>query len=238
MPPDSFEAIILAAGRGSRLGELGKKMPKGLVRIAGEAIVERSVRLLAKSGARRVIVVTGHLHEMYEKFFENSELVSLIFNPKFESSGSFESLRLGLRNIRGELPVLVLDSDIIYEPSGLEAILGAPDDAVLASGTTGLGDEVWVISDDFRIKEISKNRTKSGKEVSEFVGITRIGPTLNKQLADYCGQYPEAEKKEYEQVLDSLVSSKELYVKIEPELKWTEVDDVNQLQAARRIFGV
>ena len=43
---NKIDAVILAAGMGSRISELSKEMPKGFIQINGETLIERSLKLL------------------------------------------------------------------------------------------------------------------------------------------------------------------------------------------------
>ncbi|HEX5583173.1 sugar phosphate nucleotidyltransferase [Gaiella sp.] len=67
MPPADREApellpvAVLLGGRGTRLGELARDTPKALVPVAGEPFVFHQLRLLARQGARRVVLCVGHL---------------------------------------------------------------------------------------------------------------------------------------------------------------------------------
>ena len=53
---------ILAAGEGSRLAQEGCEVPKPLVRIQGETLIERLIRIFIASGATRIVVITNEQH--------------------------------------------------------------------------------------------------------------------------------------------------------------------------------
>lgn len=59
--PALLPVAILAGGRGTRLGEIARDRPKALARVAGEPFVFHQLRLLARQGARRVVLCVGHL---------------------------------------------------------------------------------------------------------------------------------------------------------------------------------
>ncbi|MFA5162194.1 MAG: HAD-IIIA family hydrolase [Elusimicrobiales bacterium] len=56
-----MKAVILAGGKGTRLGELAAAMPKPLVPVAGVALLEHQLRLLARCGAEEVFILSGYL---------------------------------------------------------------------------------------------------------------------------------------------------------------------------------
>lgn len=59
-------AVILAAGRGTRLKELGKEIPKGFLQLGEKPIIVESLEKLSARGIERVVIVTGHCAEKYE----------------------------------------------------------------------------------------------------------------------------------------------------------------------------
>ena len=62
-----MDAVISAGGRGTRLGEPAREIPKCLVPVAGIPILERQIEELARSGIRKVWLLTGHLGELIEE---------------------------------------------------------------------------------------------------------------------------------------------------------------------------
>ena len=52
---------ILAAGEGSRLAQEGVELPKPLVRLNGEAMIDRLVRIFIDNGAEEIVVITNNL---------------------------------------------------------------------------------------------------------------------------------------------------------------------------------
>ena len=60
-------AVILAAGMGTRLAGQHADSPKGFLVVDEKAIVEESVDKLVAAGIERIVIVTGHLSEYYEK---------------------------------------------------------------------------------------------------------------------------------------------------------------------------
>src|SRR6185503_162623 len=55
--------VIPAAGKASRMGQLGASLPKALIEIEGRTLLERSIETLKSIGVSRIVVVVGHLGE-------------------------------------------------------------------------------------------------------------------------------------------------------------------------------
>jgi 2-aminoethylphosphonate-pyruvate transaminase len=182
-------AVILAAGLGTRLGELAGGAPKGLLVIGGETLVGRQIRLLEARRIRRVVLVTGHAADAYERFLAartGPAAVECVHNPRFATTGSMASLAIGLARVRrGHAHVIVLESDLFFEERALDAILaaGGADDRILASDLTGATDEVWVEeSAHGSLIGLSKVRGQLDRVDGEFVGISRVGNALAHRL--------------------------------------------------------
>lgn len=230
--PDSHvsieQALILAAGRGVRMGPRGQNIPKGFIEVGGEALIARSLSLLARAGIRRATIVTGHLAERYEGLAPVPGIdVATLHNPLFAAKGSFESLRVGLSAMKG--PFLLLESDIIYEPRALDTVLSSHHDSViLTSGPTGAGDEVYVWADErdgaARFRGMSKQRaTHADEPFGELVGVSKISAELSRQIAIHAGEaQPNAD---YESAVVRAAGDNPIACLRVDDLMWGEIDD-------------
>ena len=229
-------AVILAAGRGARLaGELTDR-PKGFIRIGAEPIVEESVERLVAAGIRDVIIVTGHLAHYYEEFARRrAGVVQTVHNERFADSGSMYSLYCARECVRE--PFLLLESDLVYEPRALTTLLAGPaEDAILLSGPTGAGDEVFVATRGGLLAGMSKRRADLAGEVTgELVGITRISSAL---FALMCRIAQAAFRRSlmFDYETDCLVAAgreRPIACPLVPDLLWGEIDDPGHLARVR-----
>jgi choline kinase len=218
-------AVILAAGRGTRFGNRGESIPKGLLEFGGESLIARSLRLLLSAGITQVYVVVGHLAHEYELLLEGLSAVFTVSNSLYATSGSLHSL-LQIRDVVNE-SFLLLDSDIIYESVALASILRTHlPNATLVSGLTYSGDEVWVQVRNGLMTNLSKSIGDDDKICGEFVGITKISSQLFAQMAKYALDYPELyAQMEYEQALVAASRLEPVEVVLLENLAWGEVDN-------------
>lgn len=82
MPRNASNAIIMAAGTASRFVPLSFEIPKGLLEVKGEVLIERQIRQLMEAGVRDITVVTGYKAEMFE-YLENKLGVRLVYNEDY-----------------------------------------------------------------------------------------------------------------------------------------------------------
>ena len=91
-------AIILAAGFGMRMVPISTEIPKGLLEVHGEPLIERTIRQLHEAGIREIYVVVGFMKEKYEARIDGFD-VTLIVNPEYAAKNNLHSLKRALRHL-------------------------------------------------------------------------------------------------------------------------------------------
>ena len=86
-------AIILAAGFGMRMVPINTEMPKGLLEVNGEPLIERIIKQLHEVGIQEIYVVVGFMKEKYEYLMDEYG-VELVVNPDYAAKNNLYSLRL------------------------------------------------------------------------------------------------------------------------------------------------
>jgi 2-aminoethylphosphonate-pyruvate transaminase len=230
-------AVVLAAGRGVRLGALGQEIPKGFIPMGGQPLIERSIDALRAAGIERVLIVTGHLEDHYRALAARlGPWVSLAHNPDFATTGSLASLACA--GAIGE-PYLLVESDLLYEARAPRLLVEAAEaDLLLASGPTGSGDEVYVAAANGRLVDLTKRLDAlRGPRVGELVGLTRISLALHAQVMAAAGRLFETTRMvDYETALVAAAERHPLPVLVVDDLVWSEVDDERHLARARTLI--
>lgn len=229
-------AVILAAGQGTRLRSELADRPKGFLRLGERPIVEESIRRLAACGIEEVIIVTGFAAAHYARLARAyPALVRTVHNAEFDRSGSMYSLACAGTVTRG--PFLLLESDLIYEPRALTALLArAAADAILLSGPTGAGDEVFVEAREGRLVGMSKDRSRLGPALAgELVGISKISRDLFALMLRLAqAEFARTLCFDYETgCLVAAAREHAIDCLLVPDLLWGEIDDPAHLQRAR-----
>jgi 2-aminoethylphosphonate-pyruvate transaminase len=233
-------AVILAAGSGRRLGERGREVPKGFLRLGERPIIEESLERLRSIGIERVVIATGHLSHYYEELSARYDgLIHTVHNPDFARSGSLVSLWATRDEVTEDC--LLLESDIVYERRALTALLDAEaDDVILLSGPTGAGDEVWVSGSGGRLLSMSKQRSDlDGEILGELVGICRVSTGLMADLLRFAEEGMRTTLDlDYE--MHGLVAAAKTHLircELVEDLAWCEIDDAAHLaRAATEVY--
>jgi len=203
--------------------------------------MERAITLLRSAGIADITIVTGHLHEQYDALASRLGVgVRTVFNPDFESHGTGRSLAVGLE--RAEGPLLLLESDILWQEKGLDTLLRhSSDSSLLTSGPTGAGDEVWVWAKDASapalLAGMSKNRSeRRDAPFGELVGLVRIGEALRTELLAEIRRTESADAMvTYEACLSGAAATAPVELLRIDGLLWGEVDDERMYDRVRDV---
>ena len=84
-------AVILAAGFGSRFVPITYELPKGLVPVRGEPLLERQIRQLQEKGINDIIIAVGYLKEKFDYLIDKFG-VRLVYNPEYAVKNNLASL--------------------------------------------------------------------------------------------------------------------------------------------------
>jgi NDP-sugar pyrophosphorylase family protein len=139
------QALILAAGKGTRMGRLTDDCPKPLLTVAGIPIIEHVLRGLASVGIARAVMVTGYLAERMEGFLGNGARVGLHMTYRRQESqnGTAKAALLAREDLAPTAFVMSF-GDILCARSNYRALLAAfaaePCDALLGLNPV---DDPW-----------------------------------------------------------------------------------------------
>jgi len=229
--------VILAAGLGSRLGDLKENQPKAFVKVGGVTLIERSLQLLISRGVTSIIIGTGYKHEYFDDLRKQFPQVITLKNPDFDKTGSMYTLYL-LRSLVKK-PFLLLEGDLLYEPAALDLLLQeSRDDVILASETTLSGDEVFIQSDDNSLLVgMSKKKGELSRIDGELVGICKLTPNTLSAMCHFADEQYINNRREthYEDALVGVAKTIPLYIKVARDLAWCEIDDASHLDRATSI---
>lgn len=91
-------AIILAAGFGMRMVPINMEVPKGLIEVNGEPLVERAIKQLHEAGVKEIYIVVGFMKEKYEYLIDEYG-VELVVNSEYAVKNNLHSLKLVLNHL-------------------------------------------------------------------------------------------------------------------------------------------
>ena len=176
------KAVILAAGRGSRIGALTAVRPKCLLPLGSETVLSRQLRLLGEAGVHEVVLIVGYRAADIAAHVSGLEGVALVSNPLHAGTGSISSVAAAKAHFVDD--VLFLNSDLVYERRMLDALLSARGRAALiVSRVRAQSPHVHVRIDDAgRIADIGRHVTADEADAS----FCCAGLVRRSGLPDFC----------------------------------------------------
>ncbi len=237
-----MKAVILAAGMASRLRPLTEHTPKCLLKVGERSLLQRSIDALKNNGILDYVIVTGYLHEMIEAFvaeeYGSSINVTFIQNEVFDSTNNIYSLWLARPEAEGE-EILLLDSDLLYDPEIIARVLADDAENVLTLIRHDLGEEemkVVLDKENGTITEISKTCNPLDA-AGESLGIEKMGreytSALYKELEPMMNE-EHLENVFYERAFERLLAKGHTYNVVDvTELFSCELDTVEDFENAK-----
>ncbi len=121
-----MKAIILAAGYGNRMKPLTTNLPKTLLRINNVTIIEQIINSLLYNGVSDILIVTGHCGEMLQNFLKKTYpdiAFTFVYNSRFRETNNIYSLSLAMNAVELDNSILIIESDLFFEPSVMSKII-------------------------------------------------------------------------------------------------------------------
>ena len=197
-----MRAIILAAGRGTRLALAAEReLPKCLLRFGGRSLLERHLRLLRAIGVEEVVLALGFRHDLIEaelallRWHPRPEIV---LNPRYEL-GSMLTVHTAAEPLTRGGDVLLMDADVLYDER-IMATLGAgrgPVNRVLIDRDFEAGEEPVKVCVRNGVPIELRKQLDPGlayDTIGESVGFFRLDGAAARRLAAIVGDYIESSR--------------------------------------------
>lgn len=248
-----MEAIILAAGQGSRLAESTLDLPKPLVDINGISLIQRQINLLQKKSISKITIIRGYKLDKFQ--LKN---VNYVNDKKFDEHDQLGSLISAIHEIKND--VLIIFGDILFDENIIKQMIQSKEEITVAVDSNWrksyevrsdnpieLAGKVLIKNN--QIIEFSENLPikKEGFEIDEFLGLIKIKKNKTEQIRNllkelmknHKGKFHDAKSFQYAKLTDFLQELIDLRFKITPVIingDWCEIDTPMDLELARKKF--
>ena len=128
-----MQGLILAAGMGKRLKELTQNNTKCMVKVNGVTLIDRVLHQLDRLSLSRVVIVVGYEGQKLMDYIGTLDIrtpICYVENPIYDKTNNIYSLALAKDYLLKE-DTLLLESDLIFEDSVLEALVNDPRETLV-----------------------------------------------------------------------------------------------------------
>lgn len=243
-----MQAIILAAGMGKRLKEYTKNKTKCMVEVNGVTLIERMLTQLDRKNLNRIIVVTGYEGTKLREFIGSLAIhtsIEFVDNSVYDKTNNIYSLYLASDYMK-EDDTLLLESDIIFEESVLDALLLDPRKtlALVEEYKSWMDGTCLKLDDDDNIIDFISGKSfdfNHSEGCFKTVNLYKFSKEFSEtHYLPFLKAYIEAigNNEYYEQVLRviTMLDNPEIKAKRLDGQKWYEIDDEQDLDIASTIF--
>jgi choline kinase len=167
-----MKAILLAAGKGTRIARNVERVPKSTLPVGGISLIRRSVLLLQEAGLQ-CVVCTGYEENKVRDALHGINNITYCYNPFFDITNSIASLWFAREELNDDL--LILNADVFFSHKILDLLLNDPRDPVMAIDYSRVneGDYFFGTSLDGKIEKYGKGLPIE-QRTCEYVGMAKV----------------------------------------------------------------
>ena len=113
------QAVIIAAGEGSRLRPVTQKIPKPLIPVNGTRMIDTSIRALKNNGIHEIYIITGYRREQFRELYRDDPDIRLIENPYYDQGNNIITMYLAREHLSDAFVIegdLIVRDERIFDP--------------------------------------------------------------------------------------------------------------------------
>jgi choline kinase len=236
-------ALILAAGRGSRMGARTDALPKGLLELRGRSLIARQLDALRAAGAHETALVRGYRGECLDFG------VRTFTNERWADTNMVSSLLCASEWLRAG-PCVVSYADLVYPPEAPRRLFAAQDDVALLYDVNWralweqrfadpLDDaETLRIDGEGRVLEIGRRARDYARIQGQYMGLFRFSPRGAERFVERVQALAPAarDRLDMTSAFELCVQAGETIRAVPYDGWWCEVDSAGDLDVAERIL--
>jgi len=249
-----MNAIILSAGKGTRLRPETISIPKGMVKLFDKSLLEMQIDIFKKCGINDISIVTGYLADKI-----TFPSINYFKNENFSSTAGNESIFCAREKLQD--CTIITYGDLVFEKAVIDQVIDFSGDIGIAVDLDWEKNYVNrdqhpkseaenILINGNEILELRKNisECKENEKIGECLGLMKFSRKASKVFLDkyseleisHQGKFhnaPSLEKALISDMIQELIDSE---INVEPIYvsgKWCEIDTPQDLQIARKLFS-
>ena len=176
--------VILAAGKGSRISNVTRGVPKSFLEINGFSIIDRQIKAMKDNEINKIIIVVGYRMDLFIDKFQNDRDIILVKNPFYADCNVLGSLWMA-RPYLGK-GFIFTHADTFFDPTIIKDLLEHKGEVVLATELKNncQAEEMKVKVENMKIVKVSKELDCKVSD-GEFTGVAKIDQNMSSQVIDF-----------------------------------------------------
>ncbi len=238
-----MKAVILAAGKGTRMKDLTRELPKPMLEVEGRPILQHIVEGLVSAGAKDICIITGWRAEVIEDFFGDGAThgARIVYARQAVQDGTGKAPELA-REFLGDDDFFLTYGDILVRPHTYQAMCERSDGSALDGVLTVTGSEdvtqggIIFFNDDFLLEKLVEKPSPEQIEELRSLGYLKPGEIawynagiyiFRPSLFDFTAALEKSPRGEYEltDAITALESAGKKIAGLEIEGRWVDVRD-------------
>jgi len=231
-------ALIMAAGKGSRISSITNKLPKCFLELGGIKLIDHQINSLKTFGLNDIVIVTGYQSKIIREYYMREDFTFLI-NPFYEITNVLSSVWFAKKFLSNGF--YFMHADTYFDPEILNELIQFDEDIVLSVNKKNtIPEDMKVIVKKNLIKKINKEMD-CDKAYGEFIGLAKISEKMAPLVIEKIKSRIEDENgKDYffELVLQDLIDSKiDVYCHDIKKKEAIEIDFPEDYEEAKNIYN-
>jgi len=168
-------ALIMAAGKGSRISSITNKLPKCFLELGGIKLIDHQINALKTFGINDIVIVTGYKANIIREYYQKENL-TLLINPFYELTNVLSSVWFAKNYLSNGF--YFMHADTYFEPEILNELIQYKEDIVLSVNKKNtIPEDMKVIVENNLIKLINKEMD-CNSAYGEFIGLAKISSSI------------------------------------------------------------
>ncbi len=234
-----MKALILAAGRGSRLRPITDARPKAMVEVQGTPVVFKQIANLVENGVTDIVVVVGYKADfIVQELKREYPFVKVIVNNEYDRTNNMYSAYLAARAVYEE-PFLLMNADVFFDSAVITELLRNEFENAIVVDKGAFNPESMKVKSRFgKITEISKQIIKEDA-FGVSIDVYRVSSKGSRILFDKIADYIEnrGELNHWTEVAINDILADVDFVPCLLRGRWVEIDTYEDLMIANRVFS-
>jgi len=228
-----MDALILAAGRGTRMG--GIDTPKCLLDIGGLSIIQYQIKCLKNAGINKIFIITGYHSEQIHSHLSNDLI--FIHNPDFATTNNLYSVWAAKNSLDDDF--ICIYGDLLFDKNILDNCIQDQNDVCLVIEKNVRDETMKVKIKNNLITQLSKNISNQDAD-GNFIGMAKFKKSISSLFFNEIDILVKNKNFDfyYTSAIESMIKNNQKINYVDTKnLNWMDIDEKNELEEAKILFN-